>query len=83
MGKLEDIMLKTERGNPVREIASLDKKKKIWGGCLSLQLTFVKIKYYVHSRQSRVKLAIVLHMFCVCFTCDFEGWLDIHAAFCL
>ena len=32
MGKLEDIMLKTERGNPVREIASLDKKKKIWGG---------------------------------------------------
>ena len=86
MGKLEDIMLKTERGNPVREIASLLIKNFFFflgGGCLSLQLTFVKIKYYVHSRQSRVKLAIVLHMFCVCFTCDFEGWLDIHAAFCL
>ena len=75
------MMLKTERGNPVREIVFL--LTVFSSSFLSLQLMFVKIKYYVHSRQSRVMLALVLHMFCVCFACDFEGWLDVHAAFCL
>ena len=75
-GNLENLMLKIERGNPVREIASLSVLLKgfllLFFG-LSLQLMFVKIKYDVHSKQSRVKLVIVLHMFCVCFACDFEG----------